>query len=228
MKPLIIINFKNYTAAQGDSALKIARQLASVKHQRYRLALAPSLLHLQEVVNAVKVPQKGSTLVFAQHADAAEVGPSTGSITVAELKTLRVKGIILNHSEHRIPFSQIRTTLIVAKKMKLITVVCASTLAEARHIFSLHPEYLAYEPRELIGTNISVTEAKPKIIERVVSLAQKRSPTTKILCGAGIHSQADIQHALKLGASGVLLSHAIVTAKNPSQTLAQMLQISVQ
>ena len=49
------------------------------------------------------------------------------------------------------------------------------------------------------------------------------SPKTKVLCGAGVHSREDLGQALLLGTSGVLLSHAVVEAKNPQKFLEEML-----
>lgn len=218
MKPLIVINFKTYPQALGAKAVFLARQLAAVKSRKFQIAVAPSLLSLEEVITAVKIP------VFAQHVDALLTKPRTGTISVKELQELCAAGSILNHSERKLPLPVLSKTIFQCKEHKLITIVCASSLAEIRNIAPLHPDYIAYEPPELIGGNISVTTAKPEIISKAVQLVKKLSPKTKVLCGAGIQDREDVQTALRLGTSGILVSHIIVKAKNQRKVLKDMLE----
>lgn len=218
MKPLILINCKTYQEAVGKKALKITRQIARVKNKKYKIVIAPSLLMLQEIARKVKIP------VFAQHADPFSFGGHTGSIPVSELKSIGVTGTLLNHSERKIPFPILKKIVQLCTKEKLTTVVCASSLAEVQKVAALHPDYLAYEPPELIGGDVSVTKAKPEIIAKAVKVVKSVSPMTKVLCGAGVQSAADVQKALELGASGVLIAHAVVKAKNPKKVLEGMLK----
>ena len=102
--------------------------------------------------------------------------------------------------------------------------ICASSLAEATEIAKLKPDYLAYEPIELIGGEVSVTKAKPVIIAKAVEVVKKISPKTKVLCGAGVHSREDIQKALQLGTKGVLIGHVVPKAKDPAKFLKEMLR----
>ena len=215
MKPLILINFKIYPEAVAEKGLKLVQELEKVKTKKYEIALAPSLLSLGEI--------KTTLPLFAQHADGIDVGPHTGSIPVRELKLRGIHGTILNHSEHKIAFSILKKTIRLCQKEKIITVVCASTLAKVKKIAALHPDFIAYEPSALIGGNISVTTAKPEIIKQAVNAVKKVSPKTKVLCGAGVHGRKDLLQALKVGTSGVLLAHAVVLAKNPRKFLEEML-----
>ena len=138
-----------------------------------------------------------------------------------ELKESKITGVLLNHSERKVALPTLQKTILLCKKNKLQTIVCASSIAEIKLIAPLRPTFIAYEPAELIGKDISVTQAKPQIITKAQSLLQQ---PTKLLVGAGIHSSDDIRHALSLGAQGVLLSHAICTAKNPQKALQGLLQ----
>jgi triosephosphate isomerase len=103
-------------------------------------------------------------------------------------------------------------------------VICASTVAEVKKVALLKPEYIAYEPAELIGGEVSVTTARPGVISEVVDRVRKISLRTRVLCGAGVHSRDDLYMAIRLGASGVLLAHAIVKAKDPTAVLKRMLR----
>lgn len=216
MKPLILINFKTYPEALGKRSIVLAKKLAAVKAKNFLVALAPSVLDLEEVAKTVSLP------IFAQHADASAEGAHTGSVVVNELKLLGVTGTLLNHSERKIPLTVLRKTVALCKTYRLITVVCASSLAEVKKVVSLYPDYLAYEPPELIGGDISVTTAKPEIISKAVQLVKKISPHTKVLCGAGVQSGVDLLKALELGAQGVLVAHAVVRAKKPEKVLREM------
>lgn len=217
MKPLVLLNFKIYPESAGKKALSLARQLSQVKSRKYEVVLAPSLLMVEEIAGKVRVP------IFAQHADPVSFGAFTGKISLAELSSLGAKGVILNHSERKLNFKDLKETIVHCSKYRLKTVVCASKMREVKKIASWHPDYLAYEPPELIGGNLSVTKAKPKMITKVVVLVRKRSPKTKVLCGAGVHSRIDLLHALKLGTAGVLIGHAVPKAKDPAGFLRKML-----
>lgn len=217
MKPLILINFKTYKESSGKKAIILAKKIEKVKSARFQIAVAPSLLTAKEIAEQTKL------MVFAQHADAVEYGAHTGSIPPQELKEIGVKKILLNHSERKLTFPQLRQTVELCKLQGLIVVVCASTLNEIKKIAALHPDYIAYEPSELIGGNVSVTKADASIIKRAVSLVKQLSPKTNVLCGAGVHSRKDLQQAFALGTSGVLLAHAVVKARNPKEFLEEMI-----
>lgn len=212
MRSLIVINFKTYPEAVGKKALPLAKELAKVKSRKYEIIVVPSLLTLKEVAKVANA--------YSQHADLT-LGSHTGSIPVKELKELGVKGTLLNHSEKKIPLKQLKKTINLCKKQQLKTIVCTSTISETKKVAKLHPNFIAYEPKGLIGGNISVTEAKPKIIIKAVEVVKKISSKTKVLCGAGIHSREDLGHALLLGTHGVLIGHAVPKAKDPRKFLEE-------
>lgn len=216
-KPLILLNFKLYPETIGRKGVELAKKLATVKPNKYSIGIAPSTPILSETVRTTSLP------VFAQHTDPVLHGAFTGHVSPEELHLLGVKGTLLNHSEKKIPLQQLQETLSLCHKNELITIVCASNLQEVQTIAKLHPDYLAYEPAELIGGNLSVTNAKPEIIQSAVQLVRKISPKTAVLCGAGIQSREDISQALELGCKGVLIGHAIPKAKDPVQKLKSFL-----
>lgn len=214
---LLLINFKTYQEATGKKGIELARKIFSVRKKGWTIAVAPSTLDVKEICKL-----HGS--VFAQHVDPQEYGAHTGQIAPLQLKKLGAKGTILNHSERKLSWKVLKQTMEECKKVKLRVVVCASTLAEVKKVASLHPDYIAYEPKELIGGKISVMSAKPFIIEKAVGLVRKISPVTKVLCGAGVHSREDVQKALELGAEGVLVAHAVVKAKNIKRFVGGLLE----
>lgn len=227
LKPLVIINFKLYPEAVGKKSSVLAAQFSnefskeySKRSLNYSIAISPPTTMLG------KIRELTSLSLFAQHADAVPLGAYTGHLSPEELKLINIQGAILNHSEKKIlDFQKLRKTIKLCRKYQRITVVCASSPAEIKKIAKLHPDYLAYEPPVLIGGNISVTKAKPEIITEAVAIVHKISPKTTVLCGAGIHSNKDLNKALQLGASGVLIGHAIAKAKDPLKRLKEILKI---
>ncbi|MBI2666536.1 triose-phosphate isomerase [Candidatus Woesearchaeota archaeon] len=217
-KPLLLINVKTYPEALGKKGILLAKKLEKIKNKKFQIAIAPALLDIEEVAKNIYLP------VFAQHTDPFAEGAHTGSVPLSELKILGVSGTLLNHSERKIPFAVLKETVALCKKFKLTTVVCASTLAEVKKVAQLKPEYLAYEPSELIGGNISVTTAKPEIITKAVQAVKKISPKTKVLCGAGVQNGEDVRKALELGAKGILVANAVVRAKNPEKVVEEMIK----
>lgn len=213
MKPLLLINFKAYAESTGDEGVLLAQKIASVRSEFFEIAIAPSLVMLGRIAREVKVP------LFSPHLDGGIPGAHTGSVLAQELHQIGVKGVMLNHAENQTEF---KTIAALREQAGLKVLICAATLDEVRKMASLRPEYIAYEPRELIGGKISVIDAKPDIIAKAVEVVQRRSPKTRLLCGAGVHSRGDLQQALKLGAKGVLLSSAVVKAKDPVRFLREM------
>lgn len=218
MKPLILINFKTYPQVAGKKALSLAKKIAAVKTKKYIVAVAPPTLALKEIA------QKTKLLTFAQYVDADNYGAHTGEIVAAELKRDKIAGAIINHSEHRLSLKEIVKRVESCHQNHLMTVICTSNLKELKQVLKLNPNYIAYEPKKLIGGKISVTSAKPEIILQAAELVKKHSKKTKLLCGAGVHNNIDLQTALLLGAEGVLITHAIVKAKRPEKVLRELIK----
>ncbi len=215
MKNLILINFKTYIGGSGREGLKLAKSIYKFKSSKYQLAISPQTIDLKEISKSVKIP------VFSQHLDNITYGSHTGSILPESVKKSGATGTLINHSEKRIELHKIRETIEICKRLKLKTVVCASSLSMVKKIVKFTPDYIAYEPKKLIGKNISVTSVNPKVIVKAVKIVS--SSGTKLLAGAGIHSRRDIKKAIELGASGVLIAHKVVKAKKVRKVLKSLL-----
>ncbi len=208
---MIVINFKAYRQGTGKQAEKLAK-ICSKFSKKERIVVA---VQESDIKTISKI--RGIT-VFAQHVDAVEYGAHTGAILAEDVKKAGAKGSLLNHSEKRIPFKDIKFSVEKLKKLKMKSIVCARNIKEAKKIAKLNPDYIAYEPPDLIGGKISVSKAKPDIIKRVVQAIK-----IPVLVGAGIHTKEDVVIAKKLGAKGILVSSAVVKAKNPEKALRNLL-----
>lgn len=212
--PLILTNFKTYQTATGKAALELAKIHAKVTRETgQNIAVAVQAFDLANIAQNTDIP------VFAQNIDVAEYGSFTGCNLAEAAKEAGAYGTILNHSERRISFEILEKSIKRAKEVGLKTVVCAETAEEAAEIMQkFQPDLVAVEPPELIGGEISVSTANPKIISDSVELIGEG----KVLVGAGIKNGADVKIAIELGAVGVLLASGITKAEDPEAVLRDL------
>ena len=76
---------------------------------------------------------------------------------------------------------------------------------------------MVIEPPELIAGKISVSKAKPELIEEI-----GKKLKYDFIVGAGIKDRNDLDVAVKLGAKGIALASAVTTAKNPEKVLREL------
>ncbi|MEM3973523.1 MAG: triose-phosphate isomerase [Ignisphaera sp.] len=215
--PVLAINFKAYNTAFGQKALEIAKAAEkAAKEYDVEVIVIPPATELRRIASEVSIP------VFAQHADPYEFGAYTGWLPVAALKEMNVKGVLINHSEHRIRLDEIVAIVEAARKYGLETLVCADTPIAAAAIAAIKPVALAVEPPELIGTGIAVSKAKPEVITNTVQRVREVNKDVIILTGAGISSAEDVEAAIRLGTAGVLVASAIMKAQNPAKVINDM------
>ena len=215
--PFILVNFKAYPEALGAKALDLAKACAKVEEDTGRsLAVAPSAFDLAIVAKSVRIP------VFAQHLDPAETGQSTGWLPPEAAVAAGAVGTIVNHSERKVAWEEMRDLIKRCHVLGLEVVACADDVAEAETAAKLGPDYLAIEPPELIGGEVSVTTAKPEIVTRAVERIRATNPKVQVLCGAGVKTGKDVAKALELGTVGVLLASGVVKAKNPEKALRDL------
>jgi len=214
--PILIINLKEYEEVLGDRPLDfaIAAKKLSEKHDVTILIAPPAPL----IDNIAKI-----TLTISQHIDPYEPGAHTGALLAKEVKELGGIGSLINHSEKRIPHEDIKRCVGLCKKYDLVSVVCAKDNEEVKELAKLKPDFIAIEPPELIGGNISVSTAKPEIIKRSVNDVEEISPHTKVLCGAGIKKREDVKRAIVLGTSGVILASGVVKAENIEEAIEELI-----
>ena len=99
---------------------------------------------------------------------------------------------------------------------------------EARSLAAFRPTAIAVEPPELIGSGVSVSTARPEVVEESVKVIKAVSPQTLALVGAGVSNATDLKKAMELGAEGVLLASAYVKAKDPETWLRETAKVLVE
>ena len=211
---MILVNFKTYKEASGKNAVSLAHTVCDVAEDSgVEIISCPQAVDLREVVKASDHP------VWAQHVDAVERGRATGWFPPEIAKETGVKGVLLNHSEHKLSVGQLGETLSRCKDVGLKTLVFADAVDEAKIVAKFKPDFIGYEPPELVGSKTtSVARSKPDVIEKVV----KAIPDIPILIGAGVKDRKDVEVGLQRGAKAVGLSSAVVLSENPKEVLENL------
>ncbi len=205
---MFIINCKNYDEISGEKITKLVKTAQKVsKKYGTKIAVAPPQ-HLLSKVTSFSIP------ILAQHVDDAKVGSTTGFMIPELLKKSKVRGSLINHSEHRISSKEIEQLVIRLRKLSMTSVVCVKNVPEALKYAKLNPDYIAIEPPELIGSGKAVSKEKPELITRAATAVKSAKNQTKLLCGAGIVSGEDVKQSMILGSKGILVASGIIKAKN--------------
>ena len=216
-KPAIVVNFKTYQEASGRAALDLARLCEQVASETGAcIIVAPPMLDLALVASSVKIP------VFAQHLDSVPSGSTTGHITVENAKASGAQGTLVNHSERRIKVAEIHDIIDRSRGASLATIVCTNNLAVSKACAAMEPDFVAIEPPELIGGDVSVTTANPKIVSDTVKSIRTISGRVGVLCGAGVKNGKDVEKAIELGTDGVLLASGVVKARDRRAVLVDL------
>lgn len=206
-QPIIVINLKTYQ--QGQKAIKIAKEIERVDK---------NIILGVQASDVYEISKKTKLKIYAQHVDSFSPGRNTGYILPEAVKKDGAIGTFLNHSEHKLSFDVLKKTVERCKKLKLKTLIFASSVKEAEKVQKLHPDYLAIEPPELVGGKKSVSKEKPELIKNI-----KKKIKMDFLVGAGINSKEDIDIAMKLGARGVAFASVITQARMPGKKLKKLL-----
>jgi triosephosphate isomerase (TIM) len=216
LRPLII-NLKNYPEISGEGSINLAKEAAFVHEAcNVEIILAPPPPFLHAVICSTDLP------IISQHVDDIQMGASTGFIVPEIVKSSGAIGSLINHSEHKINFQNIKNVVERLSSLDMVSIVCAADVEEVTKISSLRPDFIAIEPPELIGSGIAVSRANPSIIVDSVRVAHTGSPSTRVLCGAGIVDKDDVKKAFDLGASGILVASGVVKSSSWKKKIEEL------
>lgn len=220
-EPVLLINCKNY-GVTGELAEKVAR--AAVRVLEERKAAGKRRVVIGVAVPATDVYRTaalGLVPVFAEHLDSEGQGATTGHVIAESLLANGAVGSLINHSEDPYDEKDIAEAVSRAKKTGLISVVCAKDAQTAAGFAHLNPDFIAMEPPELIGGDISVSTAQPGLItDTVVSVRQVAD--VPVLVGAGVKNATDVKKGVELGAVGVLVASGVTKAADVVAAIADL------
>jgi triosephosphate isomerase len=210
---LFFINFKTYDESTGKNAAELIRTIE--KKFSGNSSMIVVLNPLDSMIDTTL--QK-----YIQTAEPLAAGPFTGHVPIGVVRKYNYSGVMLNHSECRISTDKIGESVAMASNLGLKSLVCADGLEKIKEVMPFKPDFIAYEPPELIGGNISVSTAKPGIIEEAVKLL--KGTKSKLIVGAGIKNKLDVRMSRKLGAEGILVSSGVVKSPEPIKVIVEMME----
>jgi len=153
-------------------------------------------------------------------------GSNTGFILPESVKEAGAVGTLINHSEHRLKLADIELLVRKCEELGILSCVCTNNILTTKAAACLEPDFVAVEPPELIGGDISVSTAQPEIVSGSVKAVKEVAPDVQVLCGAGVKNGDDVKISLELGSVGVLLASGVVRPKgmNPEAVMHDLAQ----
>ena len=216
MQPLIVVNFKTYATAMGQKAVDLAQAMERASKDHVRMIAVVSAFDLHAVKQAAP-----SLEVWSQHLDPVGQGSFTGWLQPENAIERGAQGTIIHHAEHKVNFEHVQQ-LMQQLPDEFPMCACAADVDEAHQLAELGPTFIAVEPPELIGGDISVTTADPAIVSETVNAVRAINPHVRVLCGAGVKDGKDVKTAVELGAHGVLLASGVTKASDVDAVLADL------
>lgn len=226
MNRVIILNLKTYAESTGEAGERlcaIADEVAAEtakNGESVEIIVCPQTPFLPKICWQLK-----HATVFAQACDAAKQGQSTGAVTPEAVAAAGASGTLVNHSEKKVSFAEVKQVVQRAAKIGLRVCACAASVEEGTAIAGFSPWAVAVEPPELIGSGISVSSAQPDLVKNSVKKIRAANGGGLALVGAGVSTAADVAKSVELGADGVLLASAFVKARDPRSLLREMVAV---
>lgn len=206
---MIVVNFKTYSEASGQNAVEVAEACERASADTGKeVIVCPQPQDLVRIDGIKK---------FSQHVDPVNPGSHTGHVLTENIKQAGASGTLINHSERRVEPEKIEKAIERCEDQDITSIVCAQSPEECGELSQLGPDFIAYEPPELIGGDTSVSEARPELIEEAVDKSE-----VEVLTGAGIHSAEDVEKSIELGCEGVLVASGVVKSQNPHESVKNL------
>ena len=188
----------------AEAADKLGQHMANIQTNARMIAVASAF-------DLSSVSSISGLEVWSQHLDPVGQGSHTGWLEPETAIARGASGTIINHAEHKVSLEHVEKLMAMLPDGFPIC-ACAADVEEARALAKLGPTFIAVEPPELIGGDISVTTADPAIVSDTVAAVKEVNPEVRVLCGAGVKNGQDVATAIELGAEGVLLASGVTKA----------------
>ncbi len=216
---MIFVNFKTYEQGSGHKALKLIKII-----EELALSSPVQIVPVVQVIDAEMITMSTRLDVWMQHIDPVSYGSHTGWTLPEEAVRVGIKGVFLNHSEHKFEnFDELTKAVARCKEVDLKTLIFAGDMEELEKVVALKPNFVSYEPPELVGSvDTSVAESEPEVIAKASLIA--KSAVIPLIVGAGIKSAMDVKVSLDNGADGIAVASDIVKAEDPKKELADLIE----
>lgn len=213
-QPLVAGNWKMNGSSESVSELMAALKSEALALRGVDVAVCPPAVYLDRVASLL---DDGGIALGAQTASEFDCGAYTGENSVAMLKDLGCRYVLLGHSERRALFAetdqQVAAKYLAVKQGGLVPVLCVgetleqreqgqaemviaaqlNAVIEAHGVESLQGAVVAYEPVWAIGTGKTASpEQAQQIHSAIRQLVAQQSPSVAdqlvILYGGSVNS----------------------------------------
>lgn len=217
MNKYLILNFKTYSESSGEEAVKLAEIVsAASKTTEVNITICP------QAADIYRIREKFPMLsIWSQHIDPIQPGRNTGWTSPTTIVMAGATGTLINHSEKKQGMTEIENSVKIGKQLQLSACVAVNSVDLAIRVAPSKPDFIAYEPEELISTGVSLIDSDQGLAEEFVS--KMKDSSSKLILGAGVKDANDIKQSLKIGYHGVLLASGFINAENKAQYLQELL-----
>lgn len=213
--PFFEIGPKNYLYGKDIIELAKIAERASLRHNVEVIFTTP-------YVNINEVSAKTEHIhIFAPHIDCAPIGRGLANVLPESVRQAGATGVMLNHTEKQLSVAELISTIERAKGLDMMTIICATSIAETCAVAALHPDMIVSEPLELIGTGNAVGEC---FVRSAMDCVFKTDPNIGVLVAAGVHNGEDVYRIIRAGADATGSSSAIALAREPERVVDEMLE----
>lgn len=213
--PFFCVNPKSYL--YGKKSLELAMK-ADELAKKYDL----DVLFTGKEVDLKDLKRNTSNLIItAQTMDGIYPERAMGGVLPAALAEAGVEATFLNHAECQRSYIQLSDALRRAKEYDILSVLCASTLLDAKALATFEPDIMICELNELIGTG---KVADPEYMINSTNAVKEISKNTLVLQAAGISTNEDVYNAYKYGGEGTGCTSGIVCKADPIKALVEMIE----
>jgi triosephosphate isomerase len=203
----------------GKEVLRLARH-ADRMSAKYRLQIifTPQYVDIPLLARSTK-----HLLVFAQHMDSLPVGRGIGSVLPEAVRAAGAAGVLLNHTEKKLPLEELERTIRRADQVGLASMACADDLEQAAVIAGMHPNIIIAESPDLIGVGQRVADDR-RVIAAINAAVWAIDPDIRVLHGAGISCGQDVYDIISAGAQAAGSTSGILKADDPFAMLEEMIR----
>jgi len=210
------VNYKTYPKGMADSGLAFSLMCEEVSDE-----VGVNVIICPQVADIYRISQRVNLEIWAQHVDPLEPGRGTGFILAESVLKAGASGALINHSEHPITKEKMKETLDHCQTLGLRSMVFVPDIDSIAMVSELGPDFIAFEPPELVSGDVSVSTAENDEIKKAVEMITNSG----LIVGAGVHDYEDVKLALESGAVGVLVSSALMEkSEDPRSLLMQLLE----
>lgn len=216
---MIIFNLKRHPESTGKNAVDIVQMFENLilegKVSTEKFTVAPSILDIASLRKQFR-----KVNLMSQDVSVSVSESPTGASTPEKLVLDGITFSLYNHSETRSFSDSFVEDIRSIQSRGVSLVVCVENLEEAKLALEANAFGIAYEPKELIGSGVSVS-TRPEEVTEFINLVQDKSMA---IIGAGVSTGDDVRECMNLGAKGAILSSALVKAENKQAKALELLQ----